>query len=96
MRGRAGHDHSTVRGFRVQDPEHSAPDPSREDKQELRIRCWQWEQLAALGYRSDQAAAIVNAAWMADDHSDLPHRLEQLVRRGATLEQAARIVAPLN
>lgn len=54
---------------------------------------WQAERLEQLGYSPDVATRVVRAAWLDGNHTDLVHRIEYLVQRGATLDQAARIVA---
>jgi hypothetical protein len=64
-----------------------------EAAEEARVQDWQEQRLEQLGYRRDTASRVVRAAWLDGDHSDLVHRIEDLVQRGATLDQAARIVA---
>ena len=54
---------------------------------------WQAERLQQLGYGPEIASRVVRAAWLDGNHSDLVHRIEDLVQRGATLDQASRIVA---
>ena len=54
---------------------------------------WQAERLEKLGYGREIASRVVRAAWLDGNHSDLVHRIEDLVQRGATLDQASRIVA---
>ena len=71
-----------------------APD-SLVDAEETRVRIWQLERLGRIGYDSPTAARIVTAAWDEGEHADLVHRIEDLVGRGATLDQAARIVMPV-
>lgn len=66
-----------------------------EEGEDERIRRWQSGRLAQLGYEPDVAAAIVLNAWTEGDHHDLAHRIEALIGRGATLDQAARIVVPV-
>jgi hypothetical protein len=61
--------------------------------EEARVQDWQVERLEQLGYRPDVALRVVRAAWLDGNHTDLVHRIEDLVQRGATLDQAARIVA---
>jgi hypothetical protein len=61
--------------------------------EEARVQDWQEERLEHLGYRRDTASRVVRTAWMDGNHTDLVHRIEDLVQRGATLDQAARIVA---
>ena len=65
------------------------------DAEEARVRIWQLERLGRIGYDSGSAARIVTAAWDEGEHADLVHRIEDLVGRGATLDQAARIVMPV-
>ena len=65
------------------------------DPEEIRVRIWQRERLSRIGYDARTAARMVTAAWDDGDHADLVHRIEDLVGRGATLDQAARIVMPL-
>jgi hypothetical protein len=60
---------------------------------EARVQDWQAERLGQLGYRPEIASRVVRAAWLDANHTDLVHRIEDLVQRGATLDQAARIVA---
>jgi len=61
--------------------------------EEARVQDWQEERLGQLGYGPEIASRVVRAAWLDGNHSDLVHRIEDLVQRGATLDQAARIVA---
>jgi hypothetical protein len=61
--------------------------------EEARVQDWQAERLEQLGYGPEIATRVVRAAWMEGNHTDLVHRIEDLVQRGATLDQAARIVA---
>lgn len=61
--------------------------------EEARVQDWQAERLEQLGYGPEIATRVVRAAWMDGNHSDLVHRIDNLVQRGATLDQAARIVA---
>jgi hypothetical protein len=65
------------------------------DPEETRVRIWQLERLGRIGYDSRSASQIVTAAWDEGEHADLVHRIEDLVGRGATLDQAARIVMPV-
>jgi hypothetical protein len=65
------------------------------DAEEIRVRIWQRERLGRIGYDSRTAARMVTAAWDEGDHADLVHRIEDLVGRGASLDQAARIVMPI-
>jgi hypothetical protein len=61
--------------------------------EEARVQEWQAERLEQLGYGPEIASRVVRAAWLDGNHSDLVHRIEDLVQRGATLDQASRIVA---
>jgi hypothetical protein len=61
--------------------------------EETRVQEWQTERLEQLGYGPEIATRVVRAAWLDGNHSDLVHRIEDLVQRGATLDQASRIVA---
>lgn len=61
--------------------------------EEARVQDWQAERLEQLGYGREIASRVVRAAWLDGNHSDLVHRIENLVQRGATLDQASRIVA---
>jgi hypothetical protein len=61
--------------------------------EEARVQDWQAERLQQLGYGPEIASRVVRAAWLDGNHSDLVHRIEDLVQRGATLDQASRIVA---
>jgi hypothetical protein len=65
------------------------------EAEEVRVRAWQAERLNQLGYESTAASRVVRAAWGEGEHADLVHRIEELIGRGATLDQAARIVAPV-
>ena len=65
------------------------------DQEATRVRIWQLERLNRIGYDSRSASRIVTAAWDEGDHADLVHRIEDLLGRGATLDQAARIVMPI-
>jgi hypothetical protein len=60
--------------------------------EEARVQDWQVERLEQLGYGPEVAMRVVRAAWLDANHTDLVHRIEDLVQRGATLDQAARIV----
>ncbi len=79
--------------FRMPDPidEAFAEQP---DEEFQRVRNWQLERLSHLGYAPGIAEMLVIDAWMCDEHCDLVHRIEDLLSRGATLDQAARIVVP--
>jgi hypothetical protein len=72
----------------------AAPAPADADAaEETRVQEWQTERLEQLGYGPEIATRVVRAAWLDGNHSDLVHRIEDLVQRGATLDQASRIVA---
>jgi hypothetical protein len=76
------------------DGEAAAKTPSEaEAAEEARVQDWQEERLGQLGYHPELASRVVRAAWLDGEHTDLVHRIEDLVQRGATLDQAARIVA---
>jgi hypothetical protein len=60
--------------------------------EEARVQDWQEQRLGRLGYRPETASRVVRAAWTEGNHTDLVHRIEDLVHRGATLDQAARIL----
>jgi hypothetical protein len=79
--------------FRTQTPldETTADQPGEELQ---RVRDWQRERLGRLGYRPGVAAMLVADAWMCGEHSDLVHQIEDLLSKGATLDQAAGIVVP--
>ncbi|MGN6379103.1 MAG: hypothetical protein ACTHNU_09150 [Gaiellales bacterium] len=64
------------------------------DEELQRVREWQRERLSHLGYRPGIAAMLVADAWTSGEHCDLVHQIEDLISKGATLEQAARIVVP--
>ena len=64
-----------------------------EAAEEARVQDWQEQRLGQLGYQPELASRVVRAAWLDGEHTDLVHRIEDLVERGATLDQAARIVA---
>ncbi|HKV69271.1 MAG TPA: hypothetical protein VJN72_14365 [Gaiellales bacterium] len=64
-------------------------DPAEQE----RVQDWQEERLSQLGYEPEIASRVVRAAWLDGNHADLVHRIDDLVQRGATLDQAARIVA---
>lgn len=59
------------------------------------MQSWQRQRLGRLGYDRRTASRMVAAAWDDGEHSDMVHRVEALLGRGATLDQAARIVAPV-
>jgi hypothetical protein len=79
----------TARGDRLDRPA-DAVDPEDE-----RVQVWQRHRLSQIGYDGPASARLVTAAWEAGEQAGLVHRIEDLVGRGATLDQAARIVAPL-
>jgi len=56
-----------------------------------RIRAWQREQLMRIGYDRATARRIVRDAWTRGESGDLVHRVFDLIGRGASREQAARI-----
>ena len=62
-----------------------------EDDEPARIRAWQREQLMQLGYDRTAARRIVRDAWACGESGDLVHRVFDLIGRGASREQAARI-----
>jgi hypothetical protein len=62
-----------------------------EDDEPARIREWQRAQLMRIGYDSTSARRIVRDAWARGENRDLVHRVCDLIGRGATPEQAARI-----
>jgi hypothetical protein len=78
-----------------EDTEQDRPAKDCSDEEERRVQRWQWEGLGRLGYDADTASLLVTAAWVHGEHTDLVHRIEQLIGRGATLDQAARIVVPV-
>jgi hypothetical protein len=80
--------------FRMQQQAEQEPDPGQPDQELQRVRDWQRERLTRLGFRSGAAAMLVADAWVNGEQADLVHRIEDLVSRGATLDQAARIVVP--
>jgi len=55
------------------------------------IRAWQREQLMRIGYDRATARRIVRDAWTRGESGDLVHRVFDLIGRGASHEQAARI-----
>jgi hypothetical protein len=61
------------------------------DDEPARIREWQREQLMRIGYDRATARRIVRDAWACGESGDLVHRVTNLVGRGASHEQAARI-----
>jgi hypothetical protein len=62
-----------------------------EDDAPARIREWQREQLMRIGYDRVTARRIVRDAWLCGESGDLVHRVTNLIARGASHEQAARI-----
>jgi hypothetical protein len=64
---------------------------SGDDDELARIREWQREQLMRIGYDRATARRIVREAWVRGESSDLVHRVINLIGRGASHEQAARI-----
>ena len=85
--------------MRFPSPRDTASETTRtadpREAEEVRVRAWQTQRLSRLGYESNAASRVVRAAWGEGEHTDLVHRIEELIGRGATLEQAARIVAPV-
>lgn len=61
------------------------------DDEPARIRAWQREQLMRIGYDPTTARRIVREAWARGESGDLVHRVFDLIGRGASHEQAARI-----
>lgn len=61
------------------------------DDEPARIRAWQREQLMLIGYDLTMARRIVRDAWARGESGDLVHRVFDLIGRGASHEQAARI-----
>jgi hypothetical protein len=95
--GRARTEHVTatrpLMRFRAETTiEETAADEPDEELQ--RVRDWQRVRLGRLGYRPGVAAMLVADAWTSGEHNDLVHQIEDLLTRGATLDQAARIVVP--
>jgi hypothetical protein len=74
--------------------ERDAEVPPERDEAE-RVQIWQQERLGRLGYGQRAASEVVTAAWCEGEHTDLVHRIEDLIAQGATLDQAARIAAPV-
>jgi hypothetical protein len=62
-----------------------------EDDEPARVREWQRAQLMRIGYDPASARRLVRDAWARGENRDLVHRLCDLIGRGATHEQAARI-----
>jgi Holliday junction resolvasome RuvABC DNA-binding subunit len=85
--------------MRFRSPRDSASETTQtadpREAEEVRVREWQAQRLSRLGYESKAASQVVRAAWGEGEHTDLVHRIEELIGRGATLDQAARIVAPV-
>jgi len=79
--------------LRTQTPMDEAA-AAQPDEELRRVRDWQTERLGRLGYRPGVAAMLVADAWVCGEHTDLVHQIEDLLARGATLDQAARIVVP--
>jgi len=61
------------------------------DDEPARIRAWQRAQLTLIGYDPTTARRIVREAWARGESGDLVHRVFDLIGRGASHEQAARI-----
>jgi hypothetical protein len=81
------------RTFPGAEPDDTPVDDERAD--DARVHDWQMEQLQRLGYHSSAASLVLMAAWLHGEQADLVHRIERLVHRGASLDQAARIVVPM-
>jgi len=56
-----------------------------------RVRSWQCDRLGELGYERGEAEMMVIEAWDRGEGSGLVHRVTDLIDRGATHVQAARI-----
>lgn len=80
--------------FRSPREDLEAP-PSAAEQEAARVQSWQRQRLGRLGFDPGSAARIVTAAWDEGDHAEFVHRIEDLVAQGATLDQAARICAPI-
>lgn len=61
------------------------------DDEPARIREWQCDQLMRIGYDRATARRIVRGAWACGESGDLVHRVINLIGRGASHDQAARI-----
>ena len=61
------------------------------DDEPARIREWQRDQLMRIGYDRATARRIVRDAWARGESHDLVHRVINLIGRGASHDQAARI-----
>jgi hypothetical protein len=83
--------------MRFRSPREAGLETSQQspEEEELRVRLWQRQRLGRLGYDRSAASRMVSAAWEDGEHADLVHRVEDLLARGASLDQAARIVAPI-
>jgi hypothetical protein len=66
-------------------------DYAGEADEPARIREWQREQLMQIGYDRATARRVVRDAWACGESGDLVHRVIDLIGRGASHEQAARI-----
>jgi hypothetical protein len=62
-----------------------------EPDEAARIREWQREQLMRIGYDRSAARRLVREAWACGESGDLVHRVTNLIGRGASHDQAARI-----
>ena len=75
----------------VRAPAEWALDYAVGDHEPARIREWKREQLMRVGYDRATARRIVRDAWARGESGDLVHRVINLIGRGASHEQAARI-----
>jgi hypothetical protein len=75
----------------VRAPAESELEHAGEDDEPARIRAWQREQLMRIGYDRATARRIVLDAWARGESGDLVHRVSDLIGRGASRDQAARI-----
>ena len=66
--------------------------PESEAADDKQLIAWQAEALRRLGYRASTAEGLVAIAWLNGDQADLAHRIADLLHRGATHSQAARIM----
>jgi hypothetical protein len=78
-------------GHDVRAPAEWEVEYASEDDEPARIRAWQREQLMRIGYDPTTARRIVREAWARGESGDLVHRVFDLIGRGASHEQAARI-----
>lgn len=75
----------------VRDPAEWEVEYAGDNDEPARIRAWQREQLMRIGYDRATARRIVRDAWTRGESGDLVHRVFDLIGRGASHEQAARI-----